>query len=41
METNTVDMERFAAFNIHGFNPIEVCAEILCAALARSAYYLV
>ena len=42
---HTVDVERFAGLNVHGFNPTEVFTEILsyclgqkCLLLKRGAY---
>ena len=41
VDANTIDVERLAGKNVHGFNPTKVFVEILCAALARNTYYLV
>ena len=36
----TINVERFAGLNIHGFNPMKFFAEIISCALATSVYYL-
>ena len=38
---NTVNVERFAGLNIHGFSPMKLSFECFYSALARSAHYLV
>ena len=37
---NTVDMERFAGLNIHGFSPMKFLRKYFCGALATSVHYL-